>query len=136
MTFKVLLHHYGRFTSPSEREFIGEMVATIDPVKLDTFSTEQVKLILTNCLDYDGNPSTFLYIKKPNCTFDSGLVLLADAIQECDMILTYTQSHGNRLHVYVSRVELSLLVVAEQHRDETNKAENQEKPSCAKKLFG
>ncbi|GJV75501.1 hypothetical protein Tco_1507085 [Tanacetum coccineum] len=134
MIFKVLL--YGRFTSPRRREFVGEMVATIDLVKLDTFSTEQVKLILTNCLGYDGNSSTFLYIKKPNCSFDSGLVLLADAIQERDMILTYTQSHRNRLHVYVSRVELSPLVVAEQHRDETNKSENQGKYYCAKKLFG
>ncbi|GJR67390.1 transposase, MuDR, MULE transposase domain protein [Tanacetum coccineum] len=78
------------FTSPPGREFVGEMVATIDPVKLDTFSTEQVKLILTNCLGYDGNSSTFLYIKKPNCSFDSGLVLLANAMQERDMILTYT----------------------------------------------
>ncbi|GJW26472.1 hypothetical protein Tco_0040283 [Tanacetum coccineum] len=93
MTFKVLLHHYGRFTSPPGREFVGERVATIDPVKLDTFSTDQVKLILTNCLGCDGNSPTFLYIKKPNCSFNSGLVLLADAIQERDIILTYTQTN-------------------------------------------
>ncbi|GJR72545.1 transposase, MuDR, MULE transposase domain protein [Tanacetum coccineum] len=115
------------FTSPPGREFVGEMVATVDPVELDTFSTDQVKLILTNSLGYDKNSSTFLYIKKPNCSFDSGLVPLADAIQERDMILMYT--HHNRLHVYVSRVELSPLVVAEQHKDETNKTENQGKPS-------
>ncbi|GJW18964.1 RNA-directed DNA polymerase, eukaryota, reverse transcriptase zinc-binding domain protein [Tanacetum coccineum] len=65
--------------------------------------------------------------------FIEGLVPLVDAIQERDMILMYT--HHNRLHVYVSRVELSPLVVAEQHSDETNKNENQGKPSCAKKLF-
>ncbi|GJT17616.1 hypothetical protein Tco_0876322 [Tanacetum coccineum] len=62
-----------------------------------------------------------------------GLVPLANAIQERDMILMYT--HHNRLHVYVSRAELSPLVVAEQHKDEKNKTENQEKPSCSKKLF-
>ncbi|GKA72859.1 transposase, MuDR, MULE transposase domain protein [Tanacetum coccineum] len=56
-----------------------------------------------------------------------------DAIQERDTILMYT--HHNSLHVYVSRVELSPLVVAELFRDETNKRENQGKPSCAKKLF-
>ncbi|GKE49092.1 hypothetical protein Tco_1480350, partial [Tanacetum coccineum] len=65
--------------------------------------------------------------------FIEGLVPLVDAIQERDMILMYT--HHNRLHVYVSRVELSPLVVAEQHSDETNKNENKGKPSCAKKLF-
>ncbi|GKB45384.1 hypothetical protein Tco_0896137 [Tanacetum coccineum] len=97
MTFKVLLHHYGRFTCPPGREFVGEMVATVDPVELDTFSTDQVKLILTNNLGYDQNSPTFLYIKKPNCSFDSGLVPLADAIQERDRILMYTQH--NRLHI-------------------------------------
>ncbi|GKD95759.1 hypothetical protein Tco_1379656, partial [Tanacetum coccineum] len=61
------------------------------------------------------------------------LVPFEDAIQERDTILMYT--HHNRLHVYVSRVELSPLVVAELFRDETNKRENQGKPSCAKKLF-
>ncbi|GKF02435.1 hypothetical protein Tco_0029358, partial [Tanacetum coccineum] len=62
-----------------------------------------------------------------------GLVPFEDAIQERDTILMYT--HHNRLHVYVSRVELSILVVAELYCDETNKRENQEKPSCAKMLF-
>ncbi|GJY87619.1 hypothetical protein Tco_0502247 [Tanacetum coccineum] len=124
-----------RFTSLPGREFVGEMVATVDPVELDTFSTDQVKLILTNYLGYDENSPTFLYIKKPNCSFDSGLVPLADAIQERDMILTYTQTHQNRLHVYVSRVELSPLVVADKHKDDTKKMENQGKPSCSKKLF-
>ncbi|GJU28283.1 transposase, MuDR, MULE transposase domain protein [Tanacetum coccineum] len=63
----------------------------------------------------------------------AGLVPFEDAIQERDTILMYT--HHNRLHVYVSRVELSPLVVAELFRDETNKKENQGKPSCAKKFF-
>ncbi|GJY27702.1 hypothetical protein Tco_0403469 [Tanacetum coccineum] len=62
-----------------------------------------------------------------------GLVPLDDAIQEPDMINMYT--HHNRLHVYVSRVELSPLVVAEQQQDATNITEKQGKPSCAKKLF-
>ncbi|GJV52109.1 zinc finger BED domain-containing protein RICESLEEPER 2-like protein [Tanacetum coccineum] len=35
MTFKVLLHHYGRFTSPPHREFVDELIATIDPI-MDT----------------------------------------------------------------------------------------------------
>ncbi|GJX55154.1 hypothetical protein Tco_0285051 [Tanacetum coccineum] len=133
MTFKVLLHHYGRFTSPPHREFVDELIATIDPVDIDTFSANQVKLILTNYVGYDKNSPTFLYIKKRNCSLDSGLVPFEDAIQERDTILMYT--HHNRLHVYVSRVELSPLVVAELFRDETNKRENQGKPSCAKKLF-
>ncbi|GJQ91355.1 transposase, MuDR, MULE transposase domain protein [Tanacetum coccineum] len=68
-----------------------------------------------------------------NTNGSNSLVPLADAIQERDRILMYTQH--NRLHVYVSRVELSTLVVAEQHKDEKNKTENQEKPSCSKKLF-
>nr|GEV82457.1 transposase, MuDR, MULE transposase domain protein [Tanacetum cinerariifolium] len=38
----VLLHHYEKFTSPPEREFVGKMVATVDPVELDTFLTNQV----------------------------------------------------------------------------------------------
>ncbi|GKB24979.1 hypothetical protein Tco_0864380 [Tanacetum coccineum] len=129
----VLLHHYGRFTSPPHREFVDELIATIDPVDIDTFSANQVKLILTNYVGYDKNSPTFIYIKKPNCSLDSGLVPFEDAIQERDTILMYT--HHNRLHVYVSRVELSPLVVAELFRDETNKRENQGKPSCAKKLF-
>ncbi|GKA88519.1 putative nucleotidyltransferase, ribonuclease H [Tanacetum coccineum] len=42
MTFKVLLHHYGKFTSPSpERKFVGGIVPTVDPVELDNFSTDQ-----------------------------------------------------------------------------------------------
>ncbi|GKC84172.1 hypothetical protein Tco_1139889 [Tanacetum coccineum] len=68
-----------------------------------------------------------------NTNGSNSLVPFADAIQEQDMILMYT--HHKRLHVYVYRVELSPLVVAEQHKDETNKTENQEKPSCSKKLF-
>ncbi|GJU61847.1 hypothetical protein Tco_1243682 [Tanacetum coccineum] len=88
MTFKVLLHHYGRFTSPPGRKFIDGMVATVDPVELDNFSTNQVKFILTNSLGYNENSSTFLYLKKPNCSLDSGLVPLADAIQDRDILLT------------------------------------------------
>ncbi|GJT80741.1 transposase, MuDR, MULE transposase domain protein [Tanacetum coccineum] len=68
-----------------------------------------------------------------NTNGSNSLVPLVDAIQERDTILMYT--HHNRLHVYVSRVELSPLIVEEQHSDETNKNENQGKPSCAKKLF-
>ncbi|GKA31277.1 hypothetical protein Tco_0717582 [Tanacetum coccineum] len=68
-----------------------------------------------------------------NTNGSNSLVPLADAIQERDRILMYTQH--NRLHVYVSRVELSTLVVAQQHKDEKNKTENQEKPSGSKKLF-
>ncbi|GKB44509.1 hypothetical protein Tco_0889451 [Tanacetum coccineum] len=135
MKFKVLLHHYGRFTSPPGRKFVSEMVATVDPVELDSFSTDQVKLILTNCLGYDENSPTFLYIKKPNCSFDSGLVPLADALQDRDMLLTYTQTHQNRLHVYIYWVEISPLFMTEQRKDERNKTENQEKPSCSRKLF-
>ncbi|GJV00099.1 transposase, MuDR, MULE transposase domain protein [Tanacetum coccineum] len=88
MTFKVLLHHYGRITSPPGRKFIGEMVATVDPVELDNFSTNQVKFILINSLGYDENSSIFLYLKKPNCSLDSGLVSLADAIKDRDILLT------------------------------------------------
>ncbi|GKF25571.1 hypothetical protein Tco_0081465 [Tanacetum coccineum] len=129
------LLHYGRFTSSPGRSFIDGMVATIDPVELDNFSTNQVKFILTNSLGYDENSSTFLYLKKPNCSLDSGLVPLADAIQDRDILLTYIQTQQNRLHVYVSRVELSPLFMAEQHKDERNKKGNQGKPSCSKKLF-
>ncbi|GJU33600.1 hypothetical protein Tco_1181954 [Tanacetum coccineum] len=113
MTFKVLLHHYGRFTTPPGRRFVDGMVATIDPVELESFSTNQMKLILTNCLGYDENSATFLYIKKPSCSLDSGLIPLDDAIQDNELILTYTQTQHNRLHVYVSRVELSPLVAAD-----------------------
>ncbi|GKB50898.1 transposase, MuDR, MULE transposase domain protein [Tanacetum coccineum] len=63
----------------------------------------------------------------------AGLVPLDDAIQERDMILMYTDH--NRLHVYVSRVELSPLVLEGKQKDETKKMKNQGKPSCAKKLF-
>ncbi|GJR71707.1 hypothetical protein Tco_0084072 [Tanacetum coccineum] len=113
MTFKVLLHHYGRFTTLPGRRFVDGMVATIDPVELESFSTNQMKLILTNCLGYDENSATFLYIKKPSCSLDSGLIPLDDAIQDNELILTYTQTQHNRLHVYVSRVELSPLVAAD-----------------------
>ena len=135
MTFKVLLHHYERFTTPPGRRFVGEIVATVDPVELDSFSTDQMKLILTNCLGYDENSPTFLYMKKPNSSLDSGLVSLTDAIQDRELILTYTQTHQNRLHVYVSRVELFPLVVADQGKDEGNQKKNQERPSCSRKLF-
>ncbi|GJZ36922.1 hypothetical protein Tco_0583113 [Tanacetum coccineum] len=129
MTCKVLLHHYGRFTSPPRRSFVGGLVATVDPVELERFSTNQVKRILTYSLGYDENSPTFLYLRKPNCSFDSGLVKLADALQDRNMLLTYAQSHQNRLHIYVSRVEISPLVVANQHKDEENKQEKQGKPS-------
>ncbi|GJZ85201.1 transposase, MuDR, MULE transposase domain protein [Tanacetum coccineum] len=59
----------------------------------------------------------------------AGLVKLADALQDRNMLLMYAQSHQNRLHVYVSRVEISPLVVADQHKDEENKKEKQGKPS-------
>ncbi|GJZ23231.1 hypothetical protein Tco_0560690 [Tanacetum coccineum] len=179
MTFKVLLHHYGRFTSPPGRKFVDGIVATVDPVELSNFSSNQMKAILTKCLGYDENSATFLYIKKSNRSLDSGLVLfddaiqdidsivsytqkllhvyvsrvelsplvvadqledgglvpLADALQDRNMLLMYAQSHQNRLHVYVSRVEISPLVVADQHKDEGGKKEKHRKPSCSKKLF-
>ncbi|GJS63870.1 transposase, MuDR, MULE transposase domain protein [Tanacetum coccineum] len=106
-----------------------------DPVELERFSTNQVKRILNYSLGYDENSPTFLYLRKPNCSLDSGLVPLADALQDLNMLLTYAQSHQNRLHVYVSRVEISPLVVAYHHKDEDNKKEKQGKPSCSKKLF-
>ncbi|GJV68758.1 hypothetical protein Tco_1484267 [Tanacetum coccineum] len=133
MTFKVLLHYYGRFTSPPGRKFVDGLVATVVPVELDSFSTNQVKLILTNSLGYDFNSPTFIYLRNPNCSLDSGLIPLANAIQNRDMLLTYTQTHKNRLHVYVSRVEISPLAVAVQRKDERNKKENQGKPSCSKR---
>ncbi|GJX29080.1 oligopeptide transporter [Tanacetum coccineum] len=105
MTCKVLLHHYGRFTSPPRRSFVGGLVATVDPVELEKISTIQVKRILTYSLGYDENSATFLYLRKPNCSLDSSLVPLADALQDRNMLLTYAQSHQNRLHVYVSRVD-------------------------------
>ncbi|GKA00109.1 transposase, MuDR, MULE transposase domain protein [Tanacetum coccineum] len=124
MTFKVLLHHYRKFTSPPGRIFVDGLVATVDPVELDNFSTNQVKLILTNSLGYDFNSPTFLYLRNPNCSLDSGLIPLANAIQDRDMLLTYTQTHQNQLHVYVSGVEISPLVVADQRKDKRNKKEN------------
>ncbi|GJS38848.1 phospholipase-like protein [Tanacetum coccineum] len=48
-----------QFTSPPNREFVDEMIATIDPVDIDTFLANQVKLILTNYLGYDKNSPTF-----------------------------------------------------------------------------
>ncbi|GJS46096.1 hypothetical protein Tco_0596217 [Tanacetum coccineum] len=135
MTFKVLLHHYRSFTSPPERKFVDGIVATVDPVELNNFSTNQMKAILTKCLGYDENSSTFLYMKKPNRSLDSGLVLLDDAIQDIDSILTYIQTYQNLLHVYVSRVELSPFVVADQLEDGGNRMEKTDKPSCSKKLF-
>ncbi|GJV92919.1 transposase, MuDR, MULE transposase domain protein [Tanacetum coccineum] len=120
MTFKVLLHHYGRFISPPGRKIIDGLVATVDPVELDSFSTNQVKLILTNSLGYDSDSPTFLYLRNPNCSLDSGLIPLANAIQDRDMLITYTQTHQNQLHVYVYRVEISPLVVADQRKDERN----------------
>ncbi|GJY89925.1 transposase, MuDR, MULE transposase domain protein [Tanacetum coccineum] len=74
-----------RFTSPPGRKFVDGLVATVDPVELDNFSTNQVKLILTNSLGYDFNSPTFLYLRNPNCS----LIPLADAIQDSDMLLTY-----------------------------------------------
>ncbi|GJU49011.1 phospholipase-like protein [Tanacetum coccineum] len=59
----------------------------------------------------------------------AGLVPLADALQDRNMLLTYAQSHQNRLHVYVSRVEISPLVVADHHKDEGSKKEKHGKPS-------
>ncbi|GJY46249.1 transposase, MuDR, MULE transposase domain protein [Tanacetum coccineum] len=82
---------------------------------------------------YNSQQYDVQHLDDLNTNGSNSLVPLADAIQERDRILMYTQH--NRLHVYVSRVELSTLVVAEQHKDEKNKTENQEKPSCSKKLF-
>nr|GEW42591.1 transposase, MuDR, MULE transposase domain protein [Tanacetum cinerariifolium] len=76
-----------RFTSPLRRSFVGGLVATIDPVELERFSTNQVKRILTYSLGYDENFTTFLYLSKPNCSLDSGLVPLADALQDRNMLL-------------------------------------------------
>ncbi|GJX99168.1 transposase, MuDR, MULE transposase domain protein [Tanacetum coccineum] len=77
-----------RFTSPPGRKFVDGLVATVDPVELDNFLTNQVKLILTNSLGYDFNSPTFLYLRNPNCSLDSGLIPLANAIQDRDMLLT------------------------------------------------
>ncbi|GKA86555.1 transposase, MuDR, MULE transposase domain protein [Tanacetum coccineum] len=77
-----------------------------DPVELERFSTNQVKRILTYSLGYDENSPTFLYLRKPNCSLDSGLVPLADALQDRNMLLTYAQSHQNRLHVVAGKIQL------------------------------
>ncbi|GJT85169.1 phospholipase-like protein [Tanacetum coccineum] len=77
-----------RFTSPPGRKFVDGLVATVDPVELDNFLTNQVKLILTISLGYDFKSPTFLYLRNPNCSLDSGLIPLANAIQDCDMLLT------------------------------------------------
>ncbi|GJW94024.1 hypothetical protein Tco_0173696 [Tanacetum coccineum] len=61
----------------------------IDPVKLEKFSSIQVKRILTYSLGYDENSVTFLYLRKPNCSLDSGLVPLADALQDRNMLLIH-----------------------------------------------
>ncbi|GJS42695.1 hypothetical protein Tco_0567738 [Tanacetum coccineum] len=122
-TYRAMVQDW--FTSPPERKFIDGIVATVDPVELENFSTNQVKFILTNSLGYDENSSTNLYLKKPNRSLDSGLVPLADSIQDRDILLTYIQTQQNRLHVYVSRVDLSLLVMADHHKDKRNKKGNQ-----------
>lgn len=64
MSFKVLLHHYGMFTSPSGRKFVGGLIACVDPVEFETFSAEQLKKILTNCLGYDERSTTFFLYKE------------------------------------------------------------------------
>nr|GEV61402.1 transposase, MuDR, MULE transposase domain protein [Tanacetum cinerariifolium] len=132
-TYRAMVQDW--FTSPSRRSFVGGLVATVDPVELERFSTNQVKRILTYSLGYDENSPTFLYSRKPNCSLDSSLVPLADALQDRNMLLTYAQSHQNRLHVYVSWAEISPLVVADQYKDEGNKKEKHGKPSFSKKLF-
>ncbi|GJT47700.1 transposase, MuDR, MULE transposase domain protein [Tanacetum coccineum] len=97
MTFKVLLHHYGRFTSPPRRKFVDGLVATVDPVKLDSFSTNQVKLILTNSLGYDFNSPTFLYLRKPNCSLDSVLNINVLPMGFEDMVSYLTRKIPRRL---------------------------------------
>ncbi|GJZ73225.1 phospholipase-like protein [Tanacetum coccineum] len=77
---------------------------------------------------YNSQQYDVQHLDDINTNGSNSLVPFEDAIQERDTILMYT--HHNRLHVYVSRVELSPLVVAELFRDETNKRENQGKPSC------
>ena len=135
MTFKILLHHYGRFTSPPGRKFKDELIACVDPVEFETFSVEQLKKILTNCLGYDEMSKTYFYVKNPNCCLDSGLVALAEVIDDRETILGYTQVDQNKLHVYVSRVELSPLVGASQCKHVCTIKKAQDKPSCSKKLF-
>ncbi|GJT53302.1 hypothetical protein Tco_0988356 [Tanacetum coccineum] len=134
MAFKVLLHHYGRFISPSGRKFVDGIVATVDPVELSNFSSNQMKAILTKCLGYDENSAAFLYMKKPNRSLDLGLVLLDDAIQDIDSIVTYTQTYQNLLHVYVSRGVIPTCC-GDQLEDGGKRKKKTDKPSCSKKLF-
>ena len=135
MPFTVLLHHYGRFTSPPGRKFEGGLTACVNPVDFETFSVDQLKLILTNCLGYDEKSPTFFYIKKPNCSLDSGLVPLTDAIEDRESLLTYTRLQQNKLHVYVSRVALAELFVPNECTIKRAEKNMQDKPSCSKKLF-
>lgn len=135
MTFKVLLHHYGRFTSPPGRKFVGGLIACVDPVEFETFSVEQLKKILTNCLGYDERSTTYFYLKKPTCCLALGLVSLDEVIEDRETIIAYTLLDQNKLHVYVSRVELSPLVVAKQCNHEGTKTHIQDKPSCSRRLF-
>nr|GEU60601.1 hypothetical protein [Tanacetum cinerariifolium] len=107
MTCKVLLHHYGRSTSPPRRSFVGGLVATIDPVELERFSTIQVKIILTYSLGYDENSTTFLYLRKPNCSVDSGLVPLADALQDRNMLLMV----AGKIQLFISHHQIDLSMV-------------------------
>nr|GEY56890.1 hypothetical protein [Tanacetum cinerariifolium] len=74
---------------PPRRSFVGGLVATVDHVELKRFSTNQVKRILTYYMGYDENSPTFLYLKKPNCSLDSGIVKLVDALQDRNMLPTY-----------------------------------------------
>ncbi|GJV90854.1 hypothetical protein Tco_1538667 [Tanacetum coccineum] len=85
-TYRAMVQDW--FTSPPRRSFIGGLVATVDPVELKRFLTNQVKRILTYSLGYDENSPTFLYLRKPNCSFDPGLVKLADALQDRNMLLS------------------------------------------------
>nr|GEV28696.1 transposase, MuDR, MULE transposase domain protein [Tanacetum cinerariifolium] len=62
-TYRAMLQEW--FTALPGRRFVNGMVATLDPVELESLSTNQMKLVLTNCLGYDENSTTFLYIKKP-----------------------------------------------------------------------
>nr|GEX52270.1 transposase, MuDR, MULE transposase domain protein [Tanacetum cinerariifolium] len=94
-----------RFTSPPRRSFVGELVATIDPIELERFLTNQVKRILAYSLGYDENSTTFLYLRKPNCSLDSGLVPLADALQDHNMLLMFTNQ----------KVEINNLMVLQDH---------------------
>ena len=135
MTFKVLLHHYGMFTSPPGRTFVGGLIACVDPVDFETFSVDQLKKILTNCLGYDEKSNSYFYVKKPNCCLDSGLVSLDEVIEDLETMKAYTRLDQNKLHVYVSRVELFPLVVVNECNHEGTKKNIQDKPSCSRRLF-